>query len=159
MGDEMAIRSGGMYGNPESSYTLAKPSSGGSWQGYAGAVGSVAKLGLNLYANRQAYKATSQQLAMDYNAVQQEKEYNLKNYAQRIADTLAGNKMSFYASGVDINAGTPANVLESNRAAMTEDWQIMKSNYNRQLAGIELQQQANKKSYRVKQFASVLSVF
>ena len=159
MGDEMAVRSGGMYGNPESSYTLATPSSMSSWRGYAGTATSFVKAGLNLYANRQAYKAQQKQLAMDYAAIQEEKTYNLRNYSQYIADTLANNKMSFYASGLDINSGTPANVLESNRVAMTEDWQMMKSNYNRQLAGIERQQKANRRNFIASNASAILSVF
>lgn len=159
MGDDMAVRSGGMYGNPESQYTLAQPSSGGSWANYGSAFGRIVKTGLNLYANRETYKARSKQLAMDYAAVQEEKNYNLRNYSQYIADTLANNKMSFYASGLDINSGTPANVLESNRVAMTEDWQMMKKNYNRELARIESQQKANKRTYLINQASAILSVF
>lgn len=159
MGDEMAIRSGGMYGNPESQYTKAMPSSGGSWQSYGSAFGSFAKMGLNLYGNREAYKATSKQLAMDYAAIQEEKNYNLRNYSQQIADTLASNKMSFYASGLDINSGTPSSVLESNRLAMTEDWQMMKKNYDRQLASIANQQKANKRTHLINQASAILGVF
>lgn len=159
MGDEMAVRSGGMYGNPESNYTLATPSSMSSWRGYAGTATSFVKAGLNLYANRQAYKAQSKQLAMDYASIQEEKTYNLRNYEQYISDTLANNKMSFYASGLDINSGTPANVLESNKVAMTEDWQMMRRNYNRQLASIENQQKANKRTHLVNQASAILSVF
>lgn len=159
MGDDMAVRSGGMYGNPSSQYTLAQPSSGGSWANYGSVFGSFVKTGLNLYANQKAYEARSNQLAMDYAAVQEEKNYNLRNYSQYIADTLANNKMSFYASGLDINSGTPANVLESNRVAMTEDWQMMKKNYNRQLAGIEAQRKANNRTHVVNQMSTILSTF
>lgn len=159
MGDDMAVRSGGMYGNPSSQYTLAQPSSGGSWANYSSVFGSFVKTGLNLYANQKAYEARSNQLAMDYATMQEEKNYNLRNYSQYIADTLANNKMSFYASGLDINSGTPANVLESNRVAMTEDWQMMKKNYNRQLAGIEAQRKANNRTHVVNQMSTILSTF
>lgn len=159
MGDEMAVRSGGMYGNPESQYTIAQPSSGGSWANYGSAFGSFAKMGLNLYANRTAYKARSEQLASDYAAIQREKEYNLKNYSQNIADTLAANKISFYSSGLDLSSGMVQNVLESNKVAMTEDWQMMKSNYNRQLAGIERQQKANRRNFIASNASAILSVF
>ena len=159
MGDDMAVRSGGMYGNPESQYTLAQPSSGGSWANYGSAFGSFIKMGLNLYANRKAYNARSEQLASDYAAIQEEMNYNLRNYSQNIADTLAANKMSFYSSGLDLSSGTVGNVLESNKVAMTEDWQIMKKNYNRQLAGIEREQKANKRSHLINQASTILSVF
>lgn len=159
MGDEMAIRSGGMYGNPESQYTLAQPSSSGSWASYGSAFGSFAKMGLNLYSNREAYKAKSEQLASDYAAIQQEKEYNLKNYSQNIADTLAANKISFYSSGLDLSSGMVQNVLESNKSAMTEDWQMMKNNYNRQLSGIKKQQKANERNFVIDQASAILSVF
>ena len=97
----MAIRSGGMYGRPESQYTLAIPNNtkrGGS------AVMPMAKImqaGFNVAASFGDYWATENQISRDLNALRKEREYNVKNYKQSIADTIAMNKMSFYSSGLD----------------------------------------------------------
>ena len=132
MGDDMAIRSGGMYGNPESSYTRAMPSSGVSVSGFH-PVSRFVKAGIN--ANLQ-WNAVNAQYVSDFNqaqlnlqALRKERDYNLENYQQYISDTLAKNKMSFYASGLDLS-GTAMDVTMANKAALEKDMGVMNYNYN-----------------------------
>ena len=98
MGDDMAIRSGGMYGRPESKYTVATPStsSGSS----ASVYGGVLKAGAGIFSAVQNYKTTTEQLNLNLEALQKERLYNVANFKQKMADTLASNKMSFYSSGI-----------------------------------------------------------
>ena len=82
--------------------------------------------GLNIYGKHLEYRAIDDQIGADLHALEVEKAYNVKNFKQRIADTLASNKISFYSSGLDINTGTARNVIESNRTAGLEDLEQMK---------------------------------
>ena len=129
MGDDMAIRSGGMYGNPASNYTLANAGlasgNGMAW------LGKAFKIGVGLMGNYISSKAERNQLTTDLEMLRREKEYNLKNYQQNIADTFAQNKASFYASGLDFT-GTALSVARENKRALTEDMQIMEQNYKMQ---------------------------
>lgn len=125
MGDEMAVRSGGMYGNPESQYTLARPSSGFDYGQAFSAAGQIASAGGGIGSAIMK----GRQISSNIGSLIAEKNYNIKNYEQRIADTLASNKMSFYASGLDTNSGTPVDVMEQNRLAMEEDLARMAGDY------------------------------
>ena len=130
MGDDMAIRSGGMYGNPESVYTNAMPVSR-----FSGAGSRVGKFGsiLNMFGTGVNAVADIKQLREKERTLEDEKQYNLKNYQQVIADTLAKNKMSFYSSGLDIHSGTAQDVMLSNTRALQEDMGIMQRNYDVQI--------------------------
>lgn len=158
MGDDMAIRSGGMYGNPESSYTLAKPVSWTGWAGGLQTAGSVLKAGASMFGSLMAYGAQQKQTEMDLQTLQKEKLYNLKNFQQTIADTFAKNKASFYASGLDFS-GTALSVARENRRALTEDMRMMEYNYNMQERSLREQQKANKRNLYTNIASSVLSVF
>ena len=77
MGDEMAVRSGGMYGNPESFFTNAMPSSSFDDTGtvFRG-MGSV----LNMWGNSVKHKAEMKQLRNNQRLLELEKQYNLENF-------------------------------------------------------------------------------
>ena len=157
MGDDMAIRSGGMYGRPESQYTIAQPtSSWGNIASNASTIGKVAGVGLKLFGNKLKYEAEQAQIGMNLSLLEEEKRYNLANYKQSIADQLASNKISFYSSGLDINKGTARNVIESNRNALIDDMQHMERNYNIQIGALQAQQKASRKAYHINQITSVL---
>lgn len=158
MGDDMAIRSGGMYGNPESKYTLANPNVGSSWAGGLQTVGSVFKAGAGMFGSLLSYGAQQKQTEMDLQTLQKEKLYNLKNFEQTIADTFAKNKASFYASGLDFT-GTALSVARENRRALTEDMRMMEYNYEMQERSLREKQKANKRNLYSNIAGSVLSVF
>lgn len=144
VGDDMAILSGGMYGNPESDYTLATPVS--KWdmlRGQAGTIGGVVAKGAKMFGALQSYGAAQKQNEIDTQTLMRERDYNIKNYEQFIADQLASNKISFYASGLDYKTGTARSVIESNRAASTEDLNVMKYNYDMKLKSLKEQRKAN----------------
>ena len=159
MGDEMAVRSGGMYGNPESSYTLATPSSGGSWMSSAASYGKVLKAGVSMYSALQGYKYSQKQSELNLEALQKEKLYNIENFEQKMADVLAGNKMSFYMSGIDYSSGTGARMLESNRYALQQDLDMMKYNYETKEKSIRNEMKANKRNLTANMIGSVASIF
>ena len=158
MGDDMAIRSGGMYGNPESAYTIAKPTTGTSWAGGLQTAGSVLKAGAGMFGSLMAYGAQQKQTEMDLQTLQKEKLYNLKNFQQTIADTFAMNKASFYASGLDFT-GTALSVARENKRALTEDMRMMEYNYDMQERSLREKQKANKRNLYTNIASSVLSVF
>lgn len=158
MGDDMAIRSGGMYGNPESQYTLAQPTSSFSWGSALQTGGSVLKAGVGMASAIMNYGATAKQLSMDLQSLAKEREYNVANYKQNIADTFAKNKASFYASGLDFS-GTAKSVAEENRRAMTEDLRMMEYNYDMRKKSLKQQQKANERNLYTGIASSVLSVF
>lgn len=158
MGDDMAIRSGGMYGNPESAYTIAKPTAGTSWAGGLQTAGSVLKAGAGMFGSLMAYGAQQKQTEMDLQTLQKEKLYNLKNFQQTIADTFAMNKASFYASGLDFT-GTALSVARENKRALTEDMRMMEYNYDMQERSLREKQKANKRNLYTNIASSVLSVF
>lgn len=128
MGDDMAIRSGGMYGRPESKYTVATPVSNNATPVFDKGVG-ILKEGLNMYSKSRQYEYVRKQSKLDLEALYKERDYNIANFKQQMADTLASNKMSFYASGLDYKTGTPANVLKTNYSALQNDLEMMKYNY------------------------------
>ena len=158
MGDDMAIRSGGMYGNPESNYTLAKPVSSTGWGSSLQTYGSVLKAGAGMFSSLMSYGAQQKQTEMDLQTLQKEKLYNLKNFQQTIADTFAKNKASFYASGLDFT-GTALSVARENRRALTEDMRMMEYNYEMQERSLREKQKANKRNLYSNIAGSVLSVF
>lgn len=147
VGDDMAILSGGMYGNPESAYTKAMPV---SWSDkvMSGVSfgGNVVSTGLKFYNKYLGYKAVDEQIGADLHALEVEKAYNVKNYKQQIADTLASNKISFYSSGLDINTGTARNVIESNRTAGLENLAQIEARYNTQIQNLKDKRNANEKA-------------
>lgn len=159
MGDDMAIRSGGMYGNPESKYTLATPvSRGSSWAGGLQTAGSVLKAGAGIFGSVMQYGAERKQSEMDLRTLQMEKLYNLKNFQQTIADTFAQNKASFYASGLDFT-GTALSVARENKRALTEDMRMMEYNYNMKEKSIRESQKASERNLWGNIASSVLSIF
>lgn len=159
MGDEMAVRSGGMYGNPESSYTLATPSSSGSWVSSAASYGKVLKAGVGMYSALQGYKYAQKQASLNLESLRKEREYNIKNYEQNMADILATNKMSFYTSGLDLSSRTVTGMMETNRAALQEDLDMMKYNYDVEERSIQNQMKANKRKLVGDMVSSVVSIF
>lgn len=157
MGDEMAVRSGGIYGNPASSYTLAQPSS--MISGIGGVVSGIAKAGVGMYSALQGYKYAQKQAALNLESLRKEREYNVKNYEQNMADILATNKMSFYTSGLDLSSRTVTGMMETNRAALQEDLDMMKYNYDVQERSIQNQMKANKRKLVGDMVSSVVSIF
>ena len=151
----MAILSGGMYGNPESQYTRAMPI-GLSDKIMSGVSigGNILNAGLSFYKKGLGYKAIDEQIGADLLALEVEKAYNVKNYKQSIADTLASNKISFYSSGLDINTGTARSVIESNRSAGIDDMQQMINMYDTKIKNLKDQRNANEKA----KIAGMLSV-
>jgi len=160
MGDDMAIRSGGMYGNPESRYTLARPTSGSmGFGGGVSMVGKATKMGFGIASAFGNYWADESQIASDLATLRREKAYNIKNFEQSIADTMARNKMSFYSSGLDIKSGTAQDVMISNRQALQEDLGMMEHNYNIQERSLKEKQKALRGNLIGNIASSVLSVF
>lgn len=125
----MAIRSGGMYGRPESKYTLATPASSFD-SGAINKVGGFANWMLSAYANKTQMDYAIKQNKLDLQALYKERDYNVSNFKQQMADTLAQNKMSFYSSGLDYKYGTAQNVINSNQTALQNDLEMMKYNYS-----------------------------
>lgn len=152
MGDEMAVRSGGMYGNPESNYTLATPSSGFSGAGTV--VSSMGKLA-NMWGTAVAHKAEQRQLRNNQRLLELEKQYNLENFQQKIADTVAENKMSFYSSGLDI-AGSAQDVITSNRQALEKDMGVMQRNYDVQIENLQAKKRAKRIGFGIAQAGNVI---
>ena len=148
-------KSGGMYGNPALIGSVTDPMQVMSANnqipiGGFGVVGKVVS-GIGRVGEAMA-TAQSQidQLSNNIHALEVEKAYNVKNYKQQIADTLASNKISFYSSGLDINTGTARNVIESNRTAGLEDLEQMEANYTMQIKNLQTQRKEAEKS---KQYA------
>lgn len=159
MGDDMAIRSGGMYGNPESAYTLAKSVSGGSsWAGGAGFMGSAVKAVWNIAGSIGKNWAEREQISEDLSNLRKEKEYNLKNFRQTIADTFAQNKMSFYSSGLDLT-GSAQDVIQNNKYALQQDMNIMAENYYQKERSLKEKQKALRGNLIGDIASSVLSIF
>lgn len=152
MGDEMAVRSGGMYGNPESQYTLATPSSG--FGGAGTVVSSMGKLA-NMWGTSVAHKAEMRQLRNNQRLLELEKQYNLENFQQKIADTVAENKMSFYSSGLDI-AGSAQDVITSNRQALEKDMGVMQRNYDVQIENLQAKKRAKRIGFGIAQAGNVI---
>lgn len=161
MGDDMAIRSGGMYGRPESQYTIAMPSSSssGAWMSNASTYGKVFKAGAGIYASLQNYKYQQKQSELNLEALRKEREYNVANFKQSMADTLAQNKMSFYASGLDYSTGTAQSVIMGNQAALRDELNMMEYNYDVQEKSIKNSQKAAKRQLYGNVINSVASVF
>ena len=153
MGDEMAVRSGGMYGNPESQYTLATPSSG---FGGAGTVASSMGKLANMWGTAVAHKAEQRQLRNNQRLLELEKQYNLENFQQKIADTVAENKMSFYSSGLDI-AGSAQDVITSNRQALEKDMGVMQRNYDVQIENLQAKRKANRIKFGIEQAVNAVN--
>lgn len=154
MGDELAVRSGGMYGNPESTYTSAMPST--SFGGAGTVVSGIGKL-VNMWGTSVAHKAEMRQSRNNQRLLEFEKQYNLENYQQKIADTIAENKMSFYASGLDI-AGSAQDVIESNAQALYKDMGVMQRNYDTQIENLKKQRKAKRIGFGVEQFSNAVNL-
>ena len=164
MGDEMAIRSGGMYGNPESQYTFAQPSSGGT-SGFGGGgfspiavAGKLFNIGQNIAAINSQYATEELQANLNLQALKEEREYNVKNFEQYMADTLASNKMSFYSSGLDISSGSAQDVMLNNQRALNEDLVRMTHNYDIQERNIREGMKASKSKRTAESASAIASV-
>ena len=92
-------------------------------------------------------------------ALRAEKKYNLENYRQKIADTVARNKISFYSSGLDINSGTAASVILNNQNAMLANYGMMERNYTTQEKTLKNAQKANERQLNTSMVGSFLSIF
>lgn len=159
MGDDMAIRSGGMYGNPESRYTIANPnSSGGALSGIT-PMARFMKMGFGIMGSFANYGAQTTQIANDLATLRREKAYNIKNFQQYIADTMARNKMSFYSSGLDIKSGTAQDVMISNRQALQEDLDMMEYNYNMKERSLKEEKKAARANLAMGIASSVINAF
>lgn len=158
MGDDMAIRSGGMYGNPESKYTIATPSEPNSWMSNASTYGGLLKAGAGMYSAMQNYKYQQKQAELNLESLRKERAYNVENFKQNMADTLAKNKMSFYASGLDMSGSAMA-VTMSNQAAMRDELNMMEYNYDIQEKNIKNSMKAAKRNLIGGIVGSVASVF
>lgn len=135
MGDDMAIRSGGMYGRPESQYTLAMPAS--SYTSPYSSVLNWGKTVADIYSASREERNIRKQANLDWQALQMERAYNVANFKQKMADTLAQNKMSFYASGLDYKSGSARDVIQSNQTALGNDLAMMEYNYDVQERNIQ----------------------
>ena len=141
-------KSGGMYGNPSLIGSATDPmqvmsASNQIPTGNLGLVAGIVGTGAKMFGALQGYKAKQKQNEIDYQTLMRERDYNIKNYEQFIADQLASNKISFYASGLDYKTGSARAVIESNRAASTEDMNVMKYNYDMKLKSLKEQRKAN----------------
>lgn len=162
LGDDMAILSGGMYGNPESAYTTAIPGSVSSAGSFASAAGIGLKTvgaGLKMFGALKEYGANEKQIKANINALKEEKAYNIENYQQYIADQLASNKFSFYSSGLDINTGTARSVIESNKAASTADMNMMIRQYDTELKTLKEKRKANETNLMFNMANTVIGSF
>lgn len=108
----------------------------GAGIGIAGAV--IGGIGRVQTAREQA-KAQIAQINNNIAALMEEKSYNVQNYQQFIADQLASNKISFYASGLDYSSGTARDVIMANKAASTADMNMMIRNYDTQIKNLKTQ--------------------
>lgn len=158
MGDDMAIRSGGMYGNPESKYTIATPSEPKSWMSNASTYGGLLKAGAGMYSAITSYGAEMKQAHLNLESLRKERAYNVENFKQNMADTLAKNKMSFYASGLDMS-GTAMAVTMGNQSAMQDELNMMEYNYDIQEKNIKNSMKAAKRNLIGGIVGSVASVF
>jgi len=140
MGDEMAVRSGGMYGNPESSYTRATPSSSFDYGQAFTSAGQIIQSGAGLGSAI----VQKDQINANIGALRFERQYNVDKYKQLMADTLASNKMSFYSSGLDFKSGTAMDVIQNNQRAMEEDLGMMEWNYVQQEKNLKKAKKANR---------------
>ena len=162
MGDDMAVLSGGMYGNPESSYTMAIPSSVSSAGSGVSSVGLAAKIvgtGMKVGGSILKARANDKQIAASIRALKEERQYNIANYEQFIADQVASNKISFWSSGLDVTSGTARDVIESNRAASTADMYQMARQYDTEIKSLQEKRRANRISGYFDAGSSLLSFF
>lgn len=158
MGDDMAIRSGGMYGNPESKYTIATPSEPSSWMSNASTYGSLFKAGAGMFSAISNYKYEQKQARLNLESLRKERDYNVANFKQQMADTLASNKTSFYASGLDMS-GTAMAVTMGNQSALRDELNMMEYNYAIQEKNIKNSMKASKRNLIGNVVGSVASVF
>lgn len=154
----MAVRSGGMYGRPESKYTVATPSAPSSWMNNASTYGSVFKAGAGMYSSMVNYKYQQKQSELNLEALQKERQYNIANFKQHMADIFASNKMSFYASGLDYT-GTAMAVTMGNQDALRDELKMMEYNYATQEQNIRNSQKAAKRQLIGNVIGSVASIF
>lgn len=125
---------GGIVGGAVSGAMIAGPVGAvvGAIGGMIGGIGRVEG------AKAQAQSEINQ-INNNIAALMREKAYNTRNYQQYIADQLASNKMSFYASGLDYTSGTARDVIQSNKAETTADMNMMISNYDTQIKNLKTQ--------------------
>lgn len=159
MGDEMAVRSGGMYGNPESNYTLATPSSGASGFSPVAFAGKMFRVGASISAAMTQNAYEEKQANLNLAALKKEREYNIENYEQLMADTLASNKLSFYSSGLDLSSGSAMSVMMSNQSALQRDLSMMNYNYEMRERSLENEKKASKDRLKGSIISSVASIF
>ncbi len=143
MGDDMAILSGGMYGDPESQYTKTNPNVGISKIKAAGIGLEVIGGVMGVAGSLMGVKAQYNQFSENIKALREEKAYNIANYEQFIADQLASNKISFYESGLDYNMGTARDVIESNKSASTQDMNQMIRQYDTAIKSMKEKRKAS----------------
>jgi hypothetical protein len=125
---------GGIVGGAVSGAMIAGPVGAvvGAIGGMIGGIGRVES------AKAQT-QAQIEQVNNNIAALMREKSYNVQNYQQFIADQLASNKMSFYASGLDYSSGTARDVIMANKAASTADMNMMVQNYDTQIKNLKTQ--------------------
>lgn len=129
-----ASMGGGVVGGAISGAMIAGPVGA-----IVGGIGSIiGGIGRVEGAKAQA-QAQINQINNNIAALMQEKSYNVQNYQQFIADQLASNKMSFYASGLDYGSGTAKDVIMANKAASTADMNMMIRNYDTQIKNLKTQ--------------------
>ena len=92
-------------------------------------------------------------------ALKKEREYNIENYEQLMADTLASNKLSFYSSGLDLSSGSAMSVMMSNQSALQRDLSMMNYNYEMRERSLENEKKASKDRLKGSIISSVASMF
>ena len=103
------------------------------------------KMGAGLYAAGANWDYNNRQIEANYEALFKERAYNLSNFRQMMADTLASNKMSFYSSGLEHDYGTAWNVTQSNQKALQSEYDMMVYNYKIQEKNLEKAEKAAKR--------------
>ena len=114
---------------------------------------------LDQYGAQSKNIAEGKQLGLNLKSLLDEKKYNLQNFQQRIADTIASNKMSFYSSGLDINSGTAASVMRSNENALLADYGMMERDYETREKSLRIKMRENEKAWDAIPVQSFLSIF
>lgn len=114
---------------------------------------------LDQYGALSRNSAEGKQLGLNLKSLMDEKRYNLENFQQRIADTIASNKMSFYSSGLDINSGTAASVMRSNENALLADYGMMERDYETKEKSLRIKMRENERAFDMIPVQSFLSIF
>ena len=104
------------------------------------------------------YKYEQKQARLNLESLRKERDYNVANFKQQMADTLASNKTSFYASGLDMS-GTAMAVTMGNQSALRDELNMMEYNYAIQEKNIKNSMKASKRNLIGNVVGSVASVF